>query len=70
MPPVKSTLYFVFDFILHGSFENIISRITFGNKNIRTRNIIIIISLLMSPMLGHGRFLWITHKEYGPSAGW
>jgi hypothetical protein len=36
----------------------------------------IIISLLMSPLLGHRPSLWITHKENGhnpprgPSAGW
>jgi hypothetical protein len=38
--------------------------------------IIIIISLLMSPLLGHRPFLWITHKETGhnpprgPIADW
>jgi hypothetical protein len=29
-------------------------------------NVIIIISLLMSPLLGHRPSLWITHKENGP----
>jgi hypothetical protein len=29
-------------------------------------NIIIIISLLMVPLLGHRLSLWITHKENGP----
>jgi hypothetical protein len=28
--------------------------------------IIVIISLLMSPLLGHRPSLWITHKENGP----
>jgi hypothetical protein len=28
--------------------------------------IFIIISLLMSPLLGHKPSLWITHKENGP----
>jgi hypothetical protein len=28
--------------------------------------LIIIISLLMSPLLGHMPFFWITHKEIGP----
>jgi hypothetical protein len=27
---------------------------------------IIIISLLMSPLLGHRPYFWITHKENGP----
>jgi hypothetical protein len=28
--------------------------------------IYIIVSLLMSPLLGHRPILWITHKENGP----
>jgi hypothetical protein len=42
----------------------------------KTCSVIIIISLLMSPLLGHRPSLWITHKENGskpslrPSAGW
>jgi hypothetical protein len=31
-----------------------------------TYYIIIIVSLLMSPLLGHQSFLLITHKENGP----
>jgi hypothetical protein len=36
------------------------------NKLVYAVIIIIIISLLMSPLLGHRPSLWITHKENGP----
>jgi hypothetical protein len=44
-------------------------------NNLSSIIIIIIISLLMSPLLGHRPSLWITHKtghnpSRGPSAGW
>jgi hypothetical protein len=38
----------------------------FGNFYISIKIIIIIISVLMSPLLGHWHSLWITHKESRP----
>jgi hypothetical protein len=32
----------------------------------QAQQVIIIISLLLSPLLGHRPSLWITHKENGP----
>jgi hypothetical protein len=46
--------------------ENIKVHLYAQLNSIKKIIIIIIISLLISPLLGHGPSLWIAHKKNGP----
>jgi hypothetical protein len=46
--------------------ENIPVFIKKEERHLNMRVIIVLISLLMSPLLGHRPSLWITYKENGP----